>query len=309
MILVFGSGGQLGQELVAAAHRAGTPLAGLTRAEADITNVAAVQRALRDLDPRVVINAGAYTKVDQAEAEEGKAYLVNAVGPSALARACLAAGLPLIQVSTDYVFDGSRDGAYTEEDPVAPLGVYGRSKASGEAVIRRNLPQHVIVRTSWVYGVYGANFLKTILRLAGERDELRIVADQRGCPTSTQDLADALLSVARRLMAGQGAYGTYHFAGSGVTTWHGFAQRIVEAQQAITGRAPKVVAIPTADYPTPARRPMNSELDSRRFAAVFGVTARPWQTAVDETVARLLRPLPPVAPTPTYEPAGTEHEP
>lgn len=290
MILVFGNGGQLGQELMAAAQAAGIPLIGLTRAEADITNVTTVRRVVHDLKPRVVINAGAYTKVDRAEEEEGEAFLVNAIGPSALARSCLAAGVPLVHVSTDYVFDGSKDGAYTEDDPVAPLGVYGRSKAQGEVVIRRILPQHVIVRTSWVYGVHGANFLKTILRLAAEREELRIVADQRGCPTSTQDLAGALLTVAQRLMAGQGGYGTYHFAGAGVTTWHGFAQRIVEAQQPFTGRAPKVVPIPTKDYPTPAQRPMNSELDTRRFAAVFGVMARPWQTAVDETVAHLMQP-------------------
>ena len=156
----------------------------------------------------------------------------------------------------------SKSGAYRESDPVAPLGVYGRSKLAGEDAIRRHLPQHVIVRTSWVYGIYGANFLKTILRLAGERDELRIVADQSGCPTSTADLAQALLAAAQALGEGRAVSGTYHFAGTGVTTWHGFASRIVEAQRPFTGRFPSVVPIRTEDYPTPAQRPANSELDS-----------------------------------------------
>jgi dTDP-4-dehydrorhamnose reductase len=226
--------------------------------------------------------------VDRAEAEEEEAFRANALGPEILARACAAAGRPLIHISTDYVFDGSKSGAYQESDPVAPLGVYGRSKLAGEEAIRRHLPQHVIVRTSWVYGVYGANFLKTILRLAGERDELRIVADQSGCPTSTADLAEGLLVAAQALREGRAVPGTYHFAGTGVTTWHGFASRIVEAQSPFTGRFPSVMPLRTEEYPTPAQRPANSELDSSLFGHTFGYTARPWQTAVDTTVAGLL---------------------
>ena len=223
----------------------------------------------------MVINASAYTKVDRAETDEEAAFRANATGPEILAKACAAAGLPLIHVSTDYVFDGTKSGAYRESDPVAPLGVYGRSKSAGEEAIRRHLPQHVIVRTSWVYGIYGANFLKTILRLAGERDELRIVADQSGCPTSTADLAQALLAVAQALGEGRAVSGTYHLAGTGVTTWHGFASRIVEAQRPFTGRSPSVVPIRTEEYPTPAQRPANSELDSALFSRTFGYTARP----------------------------------
>jgi dTDP-4-dehydrorhamnose reductase len=288
MILVFGSGGQRGQELIGLARALDIPLVGLTRAQADIADPAQVERALAEIRPNVVLNASAYTKVDRAETEEEAAFQANALGPEILARACAAAGCPLIHVSTDYVFDGSKNGAYQESDPVAPLGVYGRSKLAGEEAIRRHLPQHVIVRTSWVYGVYGANFLKTILRLAGERDELRIVADQSGCPTSTADLAQALLTVAHALGEGRAVSGTYHFAGTGVTTWHGFASRIVEAQRPFTGRSPSVMPIRTEEYPTPAQRPANSELASSLFGRTFGYTVRPWQSAVDTTVAGLL---------------------
>ncbi|WP_445501751.1 dTDP-4-dehydrorhamnose reductase [Microvirga sp. G4-2] len=288
MILVFGSGGQLGQELIELAHMADVPLKGLTRAQADVADPAQVEQAMAKIRPSIVLNASAYTKVDLAETEEEAAFQANATGPEILARACAVAGLPLIHVSTDYVFDGSKSGAYRESDPVAPLGVYGRSKLAGEEAIRRHLPQHVIVRTSWVYGIHGANFLKTILRLAGERDELRIVADQSGCPTSTADLAQALLTVAQAWDEGRAVSGTYHFAGTGVTTWHGFAACIVKAQRPFTGRSPSVVPIRTEDYPTPARRPANSELDSGLFDRTFGYTARPWQSAVDATVTRLL---------------------
>ncbi|MGF9759442.1 dTDP-4-dehydrorhamnose reductase [Microvirga sp. 0TCS3.31] len=288
MILVFGSGGQLGQELIGLARGGNVPLSGLTRAQADIADPAQVERALAEIRPRVVLNAGAYTKVDRAETDEVAAFEANATGPEVLAKACAAANLPLIHVSTDYVFDGSKTGAYRESDPVAPLGVYGRSKLAGEDAIRHHLPQHVIVRTSWVYGVYGANFLKTILRLAGEREELRIVADQRGCPTATADLATGLLAVARALGEGRAVSGTYHFAGTGVTTWHGFAARIVAAQTSFTGRAPAVVAIRTEEYPTPAERPANSELDSSLFSRTFGYTARAWHDAADATVAQLM---------------------
>ncbi|MBM6592858.1 dTDP-4-dehydrorhamnose reductase [Microvirga pudoricolor] len=288
MILLFGAGGQLGQELTALAGARGVPLTGLSRHEADLADPAAVTQAIRSSAPRLVVNAGAYTKVDRAESESEEAFRTNATGPAVLARACAVAGIPLVHVSTDYVFDGSKTGPYRESDPIAPIGVYGRSKAAGEAAVRDHWDRHLILRTAWVYGVYGANFLKTMLRLAGERDELRVVADQRGCPTSTADLARAILQVARRIDEGQAAFGTYHVAGQGVTTWHGFASRIIEAQQPFTGRRPAVTAITTRDYPTPAQRPANSELDSSLFAQAFGFTALPWEQATDETVQALL---------------------
>ena len=188
-----------------------------------------------------------------------------------LAGACADAHLPMVHVSTDYVFDGSKEGAYLETDPVCPISVYGRTKAAGEQAVRSTLKRHVILRTAWVYSEFGHNFLKTILRLAATRDELRIVADQRGAPTSAREIAEAILRIAPRACCGRGdVSGTYHFTADGVTTWHGFASRVVAIQAPLTGRNPRVTPIKTADYPTAARRPANSQLDCRLFAKVFG---------------------------------------
>ncbi|MCW5745205.1 MAG: sugar nucleotide-binding protein, partial [Alphaproteobacteria bacterium] len=175
-----------------------------------------------------------------------------------------------------------------ESDPVAPLGVYGRTKEAGERAVRSRLDRHVILRTAWVYGVYGSNFLKTMLNLARQKESWGVVADQRGNPTATADLADAILAVAARAEAGTAAWGTYHFAGQGTASWYDFACEIVTVQSRFTGRTPAVAAISTADYPTRARRPANSCLDSARFAATFGVTARPWRERTAEVVATLL---------------------
>lgn len=288
MILLFGAGGQLGQELFARATFRSVPLQALTRAEIDIADEAAIRGAIARARPSVIVNAAAYTKVDKAESEPDAARRANAIAPALLARAARAADAALVHISTDYVFDGSKTGAYTEADPVSPLGVYGRSKAEGEDAVRAALPRHLIVRTSWVYGAYGHNILKTVLRLAAERDELRFVADQRGCPTSTHDLAEAILGIAPRLAAREPLSGTYHFAGTGATTWHGFVERVVAAQAAFTGRRPRVIPITTADYPTPAHRPANSELASGLFAATFGIRAEPWERQVEATVTQLL---------------------
>jgi dTDP-4-dehydrorhamnose reductase len=285
VILVFGNG-QLGQELARAARMRSTPLRALARADVDIAQRDALASAVQRWRPVMVVNAAAYTKVDAAETDVDAATRANAIGPGVLAQACADAGVPLVHVSTDYVFDGTKSEAYVETDPIAPLGVYGRTKAAGEAAVRDALPRHVILRTSWVYGEFGHNFLKTVLRLAQTRDELRIVADQRGCPTSTRELASAILDIAPRLTAREDIWGTYHFAGTGVTTWHGFAARIVAAQAPVTGRKPRVTAIATAEYPTAAQRPANSELDSGLFARTFGVRARPWGEEAD-AIARI----------------------
>jgi dTDP-4-dehydrorhamnose reductase len=287
-VLVFGAGGQLGQEIAAFAEAAGIDVVGYAREKTDITDFEAVRAAVRDTAPRLVVNAAAYTAVDRAETEPEAAHAVNVLGAGCVARAAALQQVPVIHFSTDYVFDGMKKGAYVERDPVAPLGVYGRSKAEGEALVREANPRHFILRTSWVYGCYRANFLKTVLRLAREREELRIVADQRGCPTATADLAEAVFAIDRALTEGAAEPGTYHFAGGGATTWHGFAAAIVEAQSKMTGRMPKVTAISTADYPTPARRPANSELDSGLFSSAFGFRAIPWQMRVTETVSTLL---------------------
>jgi dTDP-4-dehydrorhamnose reductase len=288
VIVVFGGNGQLGQELVRAAAARSVPLTALTRAQADITEADAVREAIVRDRPSFILNAGAYTKVDLAEKESEAAFAANQQGPANLAAACAAAGVPLVHISTDYVFDGSKPEAYVEGDPIAPINAYGRSKAAGERAVRGGTARHLILRTSWVYGEFGNNFLKTMLRLAATRDELRVVADQRGCPTSTRDIADAILRLAPRLSAGDVPWGTYHFAGTGLTTWHGFARRIVAAQAPLTGRNPPVTAITTAEFPTPARRPVNSELDCTQFARSFGFRARPWGEEADEITAAVV---------------------
>ena len=287
-LLVFGAAGQVGQELLALAAARGVPASGVTRKQADITDPDAVTALVAASRPRLIVNAAAYTAVDRAESEPDAAEAGNARGPSVLARAAEVAGVPLLHLSTDYVFDGSKPGAYTEDDPIAPLGVYGRTKAAGEAGVREATARHVILRTAWVYGAYGNNFLKTMLRLAGESDRLRVVGDQHGCPTATIDIAEAILAVDQAVATGAPAYGTYHFAGTGDTSWHGFAEAIVAAQATRTGRRPPVDAIATAEYPTPVRRPANSRLDSRRFARTFGTTAAPWPDRVGQVVARLV---------------------
>ena len=289
MILVFGGGGQLASELVATAAADGMALTAVTWQQADITDPAQVASAIDDARPSLVVNAAAYTAVDKAESEPGLAMAVNAEGPGHIARACARAGVPLLHVSTDYVFSGDKQGPYVEDDPIAPLGVYGRSKAEGEAAVREACGRHLVLRTAWLYGVYGSNFLQTMLRLAGERDEINVVADQHGSPTSTADLSEAILRAAKDVLGGAEPWGTYHVAGSGQTTWHGFASRIIEAQAPVTGKRPKVNAITTADYPTAAPRPHNSVLDCSKFAAVFGYRAPHWGASVDRTVAMLLQ--------------------
>jgi dTDP-4-dehydrorhamnose reductase len=259
----------------------------LSRAQADITNRAAIADAIGRHSPQLVVNAAAYTKVDLAETEAEAARQGNELGPAVVGEACAAAGVPLVHISTDYVFDGRKLDAYVEGDPIAPIGAYGRSKAAGERAVRAATAQHLIMRTSWVYGEFGHNFLKTMLRLATTREELRVVDDQRGCPTSTRDLADAILRIAPRLIARDDVWGTYHFAGSGVTTWCGFASRIVAAQAPITGAKPRVTAITSAEFPTPAGRPANSELDCRLFARTFGFGGRPWTEETDAITALL----------------------
>jgi dTDP-4-dehydrorhamnose reductase len=287
VIVVFGGTGQLGRELVRAAAARHIALQALPYAEADIADAAAVAAALAQWQPDVVVNAAAYTDVDGAETHLAEARRANECGPAVIADACAKAGAALIHISTDYVFDGSKSGAYRESDPVGPINAYGRSKAAGEDAVRRALDNHVVLRTAWLYSEFGRNFLKTILQLAETRDELRIVADQHGSPTSARELAGAVLHVAARLAAEPRLSGTYHFTADGATTWHGFAECIVAAAAPITGRKPRVTPITTAEYPTPAKRPANSRLDCSLFAQTFGLTPRPWREAVQATTLAL----------------------
>lgn len=286
--LVLGSRGQLGRELMSAEWPSGVRVVGLGRAELDITDREALERSVAELAPAIVVNAAAYTAVDRAESEPEAAELANHHAPATLARACARQGAALIHVSTDYVFDGERPDAYREADAISPLGVYGRSKAAGEAAIRQRLEAHLIVRTSWVFGEHGSNFVKTILRLAAERDQLRVVADQRGRPTPAADLARALVALVDRCRGGDVPWGTYHFAGAGAATWHQVAELVVERQAPRTGRRPEVVPIATSDYPTPARRPKNSVLATEKLERTFGVQPEPWQQGARRVVDALL---------------------
>jgi dTDP-4-dehydrorhamnose reductase len=283
VILVFGGSGQLGQELSRLSSARGIPLTALAHAQVDIADPAAVAVALARHAPALVINAAAYTKVDFAEVEIEQARVANQIGPGVLADHCNTMDLPLVHISTDYVFDGTKPTPYLETDPARPINAYGKTKAAGDDAVRDRLARHVIIRTGWVYGEFGRNFLKTVVDLAQVRDELRIVADQSGGPTSTRILADAILRIAPRLSGAEALWGTYHFSGAGTTTWHGFASRIVAAQAPLTGRYPKVEAITTAEYPTRARRPANAALDCSMFAQVFGFSAGPWTEEVDAT--------------------------
>jgi dTDP-4-dehydrorhamnose reductase len=281
LILLFGGGGQLAQELVRLASARGIVLTALNHAELDIADSTAVAAAFAKHRPALAINAAAYNKVDLAETEFEQARRGNEIGPAVLADRCHGTDVPLVHVSTDYVFDGTKSSAYAETDQIHPINIYGLTKAAGEENIRRRLRRHIMLRTGWVYGEFGHNFLKTIVRLANTREELRIVSDQTGTPTSTRMLADAILRIAPRLLIGENIWGTYHFSATGRTTWHGFATRIVAAQAPLTGRNPKVTAITSAEYSTPARRPVNSVLDCSRFVQVFGIRADPWAEEVD----------------------------
>ena len=286
-LLVTGAAGQVGHELCRRAWPAGYTLAAFDHRGLDIAERDAVAAAIARERPDIVVNAAAYTAVDRAESEPDAAWAGNCIGPGNLAVACRDAAIPLVHLSTDYVFDGSKSGAYREDDPVAPLGVYGKSKEAGERAVREALAEHVILRTAWVYGAHGHNFVKTMLRLGAERPVLRVVADQIGSPTGAADIAAAIGGVVDRLGAGQTNWGTYHFAGAGAVSWHGFAEAIFELAAPWRGPPPRVEAITTADYPTPAQRPKNSVLDCRRIGKAFGIAPRPWRDALAEVIGEL----------------------
>ena len=307
-MIVTGAQGQVGWELTRRATALGHDVLAWDVAELDITDADAVDQALDASGAELIINAAAYTAVDRAEQESKLAFAVNRDGPAHLAAACARLNLPLLHISTDYVYDGAKIDPYVETDPTTPLGVYGASKLAGDEAVRGLLPRHLILRVSWVFGVHGHNFVKTILRLAREREELRIVADQRGGPTFAGDIADVLLELAGRIaeIDDQNAWGVYHYCGTPATTWHGFASAIVERardeQQSPKRRSRKagaiakpvqqneplvvqtVTPITTAAYPTPAARPMNSVLDCAKLAARFGIQPRPWQPGLDAVI-------------------------
>lgn len=279
-LVIIGAKGQVGWELQRRAPALGHEVLAWDVAELDITDADAVSRTLRVSDAQAVINAAAYTAVDRAEQEPEQAFAVNRDGPAHLATVCAQLHIPLLHISTDYVFDGTQSAPYTEDDPAAPLGIYGQSKWAGDQVVQRLLRQHVILRVSWVFGGEGQNFVKTMLRLARQREELRVVADQHGGPTYAGAIADTLLNLAGRIeqIEADKLWGTYHYSGAPVTTWHGFASAIVEQARSYEAlKATEITAIHTTDYPTPAARPANSALDCSRLAQCFGIHQPDWR--------------------------------
>ncbi len=289
-ILVTGSKGQLGVELVRQGDRFDVEMVGVDLPKTDISDKSAVSRTLSLVRPVVVINAAAYTAVDKAESDQETAFAVNRDGAANLAEASAEAGIPLIHISTDFVFDGKKKMPYIETDPVSPLNIYGKSKAEGEQAVRLNIPEHLIIRTSWLYGVFGNNFVKTMLRLGAEKEVIRVVADQHGCPTSAADLAETLLTIAVRIWDNTGVeWGTYHYSGRGITTWHCFAEKILElAKPYHRIRAEQVEAISTSEYPTPAKRPAFSALDCGQIQNTFGIIPRPWQESLKIVIDRIM---------------------
>lgn len=282
-ILVTGAHGQVGWELTRRGKNRGFAVEATDVEVFDITDARAVEEQVSVPGLALVINCAAYTAVDRAESESGRAFAVNRDGPACLAAACGKARIPLIHISTDYVFDGSKEGPYRETDPVAPLGVYGRSKAEGEREVRTRLREHIILRTSWVYGIHGKNFVKTMLRLGQERQVLRVVDDQRGCPTNAADLAEVILAIAGK--CDRNPWGTYHYSGKGVATWHSFAEAIfAEGRKYTSLLVERVEAIPSSQYPTSAKRPAKSVLDCSLFASTFGIEPRPWRESLAEVI-------------------------
>jgi len=289
-ILLTGVNGQVGNALQQVFAQHNIPMIALDRARLDLTDAEAIRSVVREYQPNLIINPAAYTAVDRAESEAEQAYAMNAEAPQVLAEEAVKIGARLIHFSTDYVYAGDKQGIYLESDETAPLSVYGQSKLAGEEAIRASGVQHLIFRTSWVYGAYGKNFMNTILRLAAEREVLRIVADQYGAPTSSHSIADAVLAVLR-VWTGQS--GTYHLVNTGETTWYGFAQAIVEDYAKLGLMPPlktavqNIQAITTQEYPTPAARPENSRLSCEKLKQDFGLTLPHWREALQSEL-RLL---------------------
>jgi dTDP-4-dehydrorhamnose reductase len=291
-ILLLGKDGQVGWELQRSLAPVGE-LVALDRSGAgglcgDLADADALAATIRAVAPDVIVNAAAYTAVDRAEGEAAIAAAVNSHGPALLAREAAARGAWLLHFSSDYVFDGSGDRPWREDDPTAPLSVYGRTKRDGEDAIRASGCAHLIVRTSWVYASRGSNFARTMLRLAHERERLAVVADQVGAPTGAELLADLAAHMLRAVRGHPELGGTYHAAASGCTSWHGYARHVIAVARSL-GQPVRVaddaiVAIASSDYPTPARRPLNSRLDTRKLRDTFGLHLPPWQDGVERLV-------------------------
>jgi len=278
-VLIFGKTGQLATEL----RRAAPDARFFGRNDADLSNPEACADAIRQLRPDAVINAAAFTAVDRAEGDEALATVINGDSPAAMARAAAEVGAVLVQPSTDYVFDGAGNAPFAPEHPPAPLNAYGRSKLAGEDGVRAGGGVHAILRVSWVFSAHGSNFVRTMLRLGGEREALGVVADQIGGPTPAADIASACLTIAQTLRDRPDLSGTYHFAGAPDTSWAGFAREIFRQ----AGLGCIVQDIATTDYPTPARRPLNSRLDCSSLTAAFDIGRPDWRVGLDRVLKEL----------------------
>ena len=287
-ILICGSNGQVGRELISFGRQANLQMHGIDIEDVDFTDASALKDRVGNMDLTAVVNAAAYTAVDQAEKDRDNAFAANVDGPKNLADVCADRQIPLIHISTDYVYDGLKEGAYVEDDPVSPQGVYARSKALGDAAVAERLEAHIIIRTAWVYSIHGHNFVKTMLGLFREKRAVTVVDDQYGCPTHAADIAHAIIQIILWIKTNQiTPAGIYHYCGQGSTSWFGFARKVLKLA------APKeqfVVSelqpIPTSAYPTPAKRPMNSVLDCSKIKKTFGIEPVPWEDGLRQMLQR-----------------------
>jgi len=289
-ILLAGAAGQVGLECCRQAPVRGFEVVATDVADLDITSQDAVLNAVAQHRPDLVVNAAAYTAVDRAETDHELAFAVNRDGPAHLALACAQTSIPLFHISTDYVYDGSGEAPWKESDPTGPLGVYGLSKLEGDLTVQAVLTQHLILRVSWVFSAHGSNFVKTMLRLGAEREELRVVGDQYGGPTAAADIAGALLDLAQRYQKDRLLpWGLYHYCGEPVATWHGFAEEIfAQARRRMALKIRSLEAIATADYPTPAQRPANSRLDTSLTRTRLGLSIPDWRCSLNDVLKELI---------------------
>ncbi len=287
-LLLTGAQGQVGSEIANVCMRENLELISLNHQQCDIVDLNNVDNYLTTNRPDVVINAAAYTAVDRAETEQQLAFNVNTQGAANLAQICNKLSIPLIHISTDYVFDGNNQKPYVETDIPSPQGVYAASKLQGEQAIQEICPKHIIVRVSWVFGAHGNNFVKTILRLAQEREELKIVADQFGCPTYAGHIAEVLINIAKQITPQFNQWGIYHYCDLPATNWHNFAEAIIKSANPIFPiRAKKIIPISTAEYPTPVKRPAYSVLNCQKINRIFGIKEFAWINGLEKTLSFL----------------------